>query len=1065
MANLTVKDFLLFYLKTKYNERVQIINNLMYHIENLHLNFLINNVDRNKFMKDLNNTIKVLNITYNSKSRYIKGINCIENDNESSEIYDNDIESSDPNDFKDKLDCLLSSLIDISYIKDAKKSEAIFESIMKLENICEIKVISNLCNTYFNYNDIDKKIKELMNNIGSNNLNDIFKIYIKKSYENIFINNNDDKQIIMLLCDKFNSINVLCNEKKEKSSNKQKISICKQDTNMHEILLSNFYKIILNISTTTITVCGFFNVDCLNINLRTSQLCNKFVDNKRKILLNNMICDNIKNKKVKQKMNQISELFKNAYIKNITIGELLSFNKTIFYDKLLADYELYKKYSTSNNFRSLFNDFIKSNLLTKYKIIRYLLMGPTSAVNNAGLLFSLTKENKNGSSTVADIFYKNLNLQAQIKLHKANFYIKNEIDKFNNLDEDDIDLKKQIVLNMNIPARVKKLAMEKLEEMKSGNSEYYKQLQFVKIIAEYPWLSKDDDDIFTSSGDNLEKWCSIMKNTHACLDKQVYGHKECKETIVELLGKWFSNPNSLGKAVGLQGPPGVGKTLIAKGFGEALGIPFTQINLGGMEDGSVLTGHSITYSGAVPGLIVKKMVEAGKPRCIIFFDELDKACFRHGRNEIYDILIHAIDPNSNTEFNDKFFQDVRFPINKVLFVFSFNDKSKISPILLDRMEIIDVKAYSVEDKILISKNFLMKEILQDIGIKSPTIEIKDSEINYIIEEFTYEAGVRDLKRKLEKIILKLNKDRIFQSGIFSKNKKINKVSITKNIIDTYLKKPNIIVKKIYEHSEVGSVNGLFATTSGLGGIIPILVYRHQMGSNNKFILKLTGKQGTVMKESVSFAWTIASNLVKLAYCKKFFDVYPSGLHIHTPDGATPKDGPSAGGAFTLAFISIILNKPIKNTIAMTGEIERNGHITAIGGLEYKLDGAKRAGVKLVFVPKENLSDIKKIKESCKTLFDDKFKYIAVDHIREVVEMALIDNSDKIMDKNYTYKNLFNCNEYLENIASVQSSQSTLDNNIVVIDEEENSDSETSDNESDESDESNEKSNDENSNNE
>lgn len=479
----------------------------------------------------------------------------------------------------------------------------------------------------------------------------------------------------------------------------------------------------------------------------------------------------------------------------------------------------------------------------------------------------------------------------------------------------------------------------------------------------------------------------------------------------------------------MQGPPGVGKTLLAKGLGDALGMPFTQINLGGMEDGAVLTGHSITYSGAVPGLIIKKMVEAGKPRCIMFFDELDKACFRHGRNEIYDILIHVIDPNSNAEFNDKFFQDVRFPINKVLFVFSFNDREKIDRILLDRMEIIDVKAYNMEDKITIAKNFLLKEIIADINIKTPIIELSDEAIGYIVESFTYEAGVRDLKRKIEKILLKINKDRIYKTNTFSKKTK-GKFIITKKVVDEYLSKPNILVKKIHSASEVGIVNGLYATTSGMGGIIPILMYKHHMGKSGKFILKLTGKQGAVMKESVLFAFTIATNLIKSQYCNSFFESYQSGLHIHTPDGATAKDGPSAGCAFTLAFISKILNKKIKNNIAMTGEIEINGCVTAIGGLEYKLDGAKRAGVKLVFVPKENDHDIEKIKQTNKTLFTDNFRYQLVEHITEIVDMALIED-DVVVNQKTVYQKVFDHTIYLQkNIADNNQSQlvSTVDNN-------------------------------------
>jgi ATP-dependent Lon protease len=393
----------------------------------------------------------------------------------------------------------------------------------------------------------------------------------------------------------------------------------------------------------------------------------------------------------------------------------------------------------------------------------------------------------------------------------------------------------------------------------------------------------------------------------------------------------------------------------------------------------------------------------------MFFDELDKACYHHGRNEIYDVLIHVIDSTTNAEFNDKFFQDICFPINKVLFMFSFNDRSKIDPILLDRMEIIKVDAYTPEDKVNIVNKFIMKELKEDIGLEKLNIKISDSNITYLIDSFTQEPGVRSIRRKIEKILLKINKEKIFKTGIFEKSRDLDKIEITRDLIDKYLVKPAILVKKISPVSEIGTINGLYATSMGDGGIIPILIYKNQSGKSEKFTLKLTGKQGKVMQESVSFAFTIAINLVKEKYGSEFFNNYPGGLHIHTPDGATSKDGPSAGSAFTLGFLSRILNKRIKNDISITGEIERDGCITAIGGLEYKLPGAKKAGVRLVFIPKENEKDLEKIIEHNKTLFDSNFKYQIVDHIRDVLDMAFVEDKFKNIS---TYDKLFDHKKYL-----------------------------------------------------
>lgn len=993
MSVLTVKDFFLAYIKLKYVEKSNIIQRLTCHIGILHTEFIINNTERNKYMRDLTDILKLLSNTYNSKCKIIKTDTITNVDSDDSP----DSEHNNISLEKAELDSPLSKFINIRKIE-----ELTTEIIYQLANTNKL---STLCDTYFNFNDIDEKLSDIIKNIGAGNIEDIVMAFTEKK------DISTDNDLYHALIDIFipTSSNI------EESKGKGITIIPHVASDVYEILLNNFYKITLHTQKKNknyaITVFGYFILDNLNVKIRTSQLCDKFINDRKKLLVDLLDPEKYKsNAKFKSKLRAIPSNFIDVYIKNITIGDLLITDKLTFINKLFSDYELYQKYSISNNFRPLFSEFIKANLVTKFNIIRCLLMGPVSSSNNAGLLWSLTRDSKNGATVVADIIYKNLNFTSQIKLHKSNNNIKSELDKLNNLDVEDVDIKKQIILNPNIPQRAKKLALEKLEEMKAGNSEYYKQLQFVKVIAEYPWIGQNDEDIFTIASHDTNKWKDIIKNTHNKLHEKVYGHNECKETIIELLGKWLSNPNSLGKAIGLHGPPGVGKTLLAKGLGDALNMPYTQINLGGMEDGAVLTGHSITYSGAVPGLIVKKMIEAGKPRCIMFFDELDKACFRHGRNEIYDILIHVVDPNSNAEFNDKFFQDIRFPINKVLFVFSFNDKSKIDRVLLDRLEIIDVKAYSMEDKYNIAQNFLLKELTAEYKLLKPKININDDALAYIIESYTFEAGVRDLRTKIEKIIRKLNIEKIDGSGYFLNKKQINSMTITKDMIKKYLGKSYVSIKSIHPLSEVGITNGLYATTLGIGGLIPILLYKIHNGNSKKFKLKLTGKQGVVMKESVVFAFTIATNIIKKKYIDIFFDAYPTGLNVHTPDGATDKDGPSAGCAFTLAFISKILNKKIKRNISMTGELELNGMITAIGGLEYKLVGAKRAGVNLVFVPKENEQDIDKIKITNKTLFTENFRYILVSHIVEIADLALIENNIEYADV-MVFDKLFDTKKY------------------------------------------------------
>jgi ATP-dependent Lon protease len=385
------------------------------------------------------------------------------------------------------------------------------------------------------------------------------------------------------------------------------------------------------------------------------------------------------------------------------------------------------------------------------------------------------------------------------------------------------------------------------------------------------------------------------------------------------------------------------------------------------------------------------MVDAGKSRCIIYFDELDKTCTKHGINEIFNTLIHVTDPNTNNHFSDAFFNEVTFNLDKVLFVFSYNDPDKIDKILLDRMEKIEVKPYSLHDKLIITKQFLLNEIATDIGVSNDFIQISNADIEYIIEHYTFEPGVRELKRKMENIFLKINLDRIYGREMFAGiTDNVSKININRDHIDKYLNKPLLTIKKIHTCDDIGIINGLYATVNGSGGIIPILIYNNYVGTKNKFILKITGSQGKIMKESVEFAFTTAMNLIKDTYRNTFIKSCQFGLHIHTPDGATPKDGPSAGAAFTTGFISRILGIKIKKDIAMTGEIEMNGKITAIGGLLYKLKGAHKAGVKTIFIPKENKEDLDKILLK-DILLGQEINIIPVDHISQILKEAFVGN--------------------------------------------------------------------------
>jgi len=538
-----------------------------------------------------------------------------------------------------------------------------------------------------------------------------------------------------------------------------------------------------------------------------------------------------------------------------------------------------------------------------------------------------------------------------------------------------------------MPLKIKKYAMEKYKEMKSSNSnEYYKQSMYIKTLLSYPWPCANDDLIFTNLKTNADIR-EYLNNVNKVLDENIYGHSDSKKSIVELIGKWISNPNSSGYSFGLCGPPGIGKTLFAKAIGKAMGIPFAQITLGGQNDGELLHGHGYTYSGSQPGLIIKKMIEAGNSRCIMYFDELDKACKKHDSNEIFNILVHLTDPNTNTQFQDRFFQEINFPLNKVLFIFSYNDDRLIDNILMDRINKLEIKPFKVNDKREIVKQFILSEMCESININSTNIEIDDSDINYIIENYTNEPGVRDLKRAFEKIFRKLNIDKIYGTNIFENIDNSEKIRLNNQIIKEYLGKCNMDIEEVHENDTIGVINGLYATESGRGGILPIEVYYNKIGT--EVTINLTGSQKRVMRESVKTAYTVATNIVNYNKLNAYNIINPYGLHIHTPSCAIPKDGPSAGAAFTIAIVSRILGKKIFKNVAITGEINLRGDITKIGGLVYKLNGAKKAGIKLVLISEENKDDINQILQDDPLLCNNEFKLITVKNIMDALKYTLV----------------------------------------------------------------------------
>jgi ATP-dependent Lon protease len=495
------------------------------------------------------------------------------------------------------------------------------------------------------------------------------------------------------------------------------------------------------------------------------------------------------------------------------------------------------------------------------------------------------------------------------------------------------------------------------------------------------------------------------------LDSSVYGHKKTKKHIKCIIGQWLSGGCS-GKGVilGIQGPPGVGKTTFIKtALSKCLvdfidydidkftitsttsttssSRPFCFISLGGSTNGSTLIGHNITYHGATSGDIVKCLKEAQCMNPIIYLDELDKISKTEHGNEIASVLTHITDPVQNEHFTDRYFSEVKIDLSKCIIVFSYNDSSKIDRILYDRIQEIKVNAIQLNEKIEICKRFLIPSILKELGYNENDVIFSKEDIEYIITEYTFEAGVRKIKEKIQEILRNHNLLRITAPN----NLTISSSPIISNeyIKDVLKEHPQMRLKKITSKPKIGCIHGMYATTNGVGDIMLIQIKRCY--SKDVLSLQTTGSLEKVISESMEVAKTVAWSLLTEDEQKQVITNFANtGLHIHCPDGSTTKDGPSAGTAITCAIYSLLLSKDIKNTVAITGEIDLDGNVTAIGGLDAKLTGAKRAGIKTVIVPYENKHDVDIVIEKIPDLFDKSFKVKFVKHVSEVLKLVLCD---------------------------------------------------------------------------
>ena len=509
------------------------------------------------------------------------------------------------------------------------------------------------------------------------------------------------------------------------------------------------------------------------------------------------------------------------------------------------------------------------------------------------------------------------------------------MDYFNNLDKNvktnmisklkdinnSIDSNKPLlfhILNLPFTVEVKKQLLNKASALDSNFGDNSKLKNWFDNFMKLPIGVTKGIDINSIKPNKVNKFLNKLKNE---MDTAVYGHEDAKTDYSNYGTKKVRNPNCKGSVVGIYGVPGNGKTSLVKdGIAKAMKKPFVFISLGGAQDSSFLDGHSYTYEGSIFGRIAQGLIESKCMDPIFYFDELDKVSGTRKGDEIINMLIHLIDPVQNCHFRDKYFHGIDLDLSKTTFIFSFNDISRVNYILLDRITTIETKHLLVPQKLHIVNNYMLPGILSDLGITNE-ISIPENILLEIINNYTNEGGVRKLKKHLYELCRELNVLNLTKNKI--SNEEIHfPYKLSKKVFDTIFEdKYKFIPELIHQQDHVGMVNGLWANSLGNGGVLPI--ESTMIPSKTCMEIKATGSLEKVIKESIEVALSVAWNYIPNEKQNEWMDrwkKYPESFHIHCPDGAVSKDGPSAGAAMGLTFYSRLMDRKVNHLIAMTGEM-------------------------------------------------------------------------------------------------------------------------------------------------
>ena len=528
----------------------------------------------------------------------------------------------------------------------------------------------------------------------------------------------------------------------------------------------------------------------------------------------------------------------------------------------------------------------------------------------------------------------------------------------------EVDQLREKIENSDMPEHILKVALKELgryEKVPQSSAESSVIRNYLEWLILLPWTKKTQDTI-------------EIKRAEKVLNHDHYGLEKVKERILEYLAVQKLTNTIKGPILCLVGPPGVGKTSLAKSISKAINRNFVRISLGGVRDEAEIRGHRRTYIGAMPGRIIQGMKKAGTVNPVFLLDEIDKMS-NDFRGDPSSAMLEVLDPEQNSSFSDHFIEE-NYDLSNVLFIATANNVNSIPGPLLDRMELISIAGYTEVEKLHIAKQHLLPKQLKENGLKKANLQIRENAILKLIRRYTREAGVRGLERQLAKLCRKAAKI------IISKEKE--KVIVTEKSLEDLLGKPVFRYGLMEQEDQVGTATGLAYTSAG-GDILSIEV-THYPGKGK---LTLTGKLGGVMQESAQAAFSyVRSRTKEFNIESNFYEKYD--IHIHVPAGATPKDGPSAGITIATALVSSLTGRAIRKEVGMTGEITLRGRVLPIGGLKEKSLSAHRAGLTTLIIPEENEKDIENIPESVR----NDLTFITVNHLDQVLEHALVEEKNE-----------------------------------------------------------------------